>query len=231
MRIDHRSRAKVGIRLVSSPLLCQFYSSLLLLRNFSSPLPLCNVFFSAAESRRRISSPLPLCNVFFSTAESRQEINLLLSAFRIDNARLVLYVQICRKLSTQDIKLISCRTLHTSAGTWMKMHWIASLSSVELSVMKASRLLLVVQNRRRILCLCWEVHWTDFNLCLSLTNHKATELVHENRNGTYQWIVKPKTVQYEFKTGTRAPKLGVMLVGWGGNNGSTLTAGVIANQE
>ncbi|XP_058179523.1 inositol-3-phosphate synthase [Rhododendron vialii] len=65
----------------------------------------------------------------------------------------------------------------------------------------------------------------------SVYNYETTELVHENRNGTYQWIVKPKSVQYEFKTDTHVPKLGVMLVGWGGNNGSTLTGGVIANRE
>ncbi|KAL0344369.1 UNVERIFIED_CONTAM: Inositol-3-phosphate synthase [Sesamum angustifolium] len=65
----------------------------------------------------------------------------------------------------------------------------------------------------------------------SVYNYETTELVHENRNGAYQWIVKPKTVKYEFKTDTHVPKLGVMLVGWGGNNGSTLTAGVIANRE
>ncbi len=108
----------------------------------------------------------------------------------------------------------------------------------------------------------------------SVYNYDTTELVHENRNGTYQWIIKPKTVKYEFKTETHVPKLGfesksssflfferkkkikqfqdwfftyfsgsvlsfwfsfisgrVMLVGWGGNNGSTLTAGVIANRE
>ncbi|CAM8947183.1 unnamed protein product [Rhodiola kirilowii] len=65
----------------------------------------------------------------------------------------------------------------------------------------------------------------------SLYNYETTDLVHEARNGTYQWIVKPKTVQYEFKTQTHVPKLGVMLVGWGGNNGSTLTGGVIANRE
>lgn len=33
-----------------------------------------------------------------------------------------------------------------------------------------------------------------------------------------------------FKTDRRVPKLGVMLVGWGGNNGSTLTAGILANK-
>ncbi|KAI0495924.1 hypothetical protein KFK09_022231 [Dendrobium nobile] len=60
----------------------------------------------------------------------------------------------------------------------------------------------------------------------SIYNYETTELVHESRNGSYAWIVKPKTVVYEFKTDTRVPKLGVMLVGWGGNNGSTLTAAV-----
>lgn len=33
-----------------------------------------------------------------------------------------------------------------------------------------------------------------------------------------------------FKTLRRVPRTGVMLVGWGGNNGSTLTAGIIANK-
>jgi myo-inositol-1-phosphate synthase len=65
----------------------------------------------------------------------------------------------------------------------------------------------------------------------SVYSYETTELVHENRNNTYEWIVKPKTVKYEFKTQTNVPKLGVMLVGWGGNNGSTLTGGVIANRE
>ncbi|KAF8109597.1 hypothetical protein N665_0094s0063 [Sinapis alba] len=65
----------------------------------------------------------------------------------------------------------------------------------------------------------------------SVYDYETTEVVHENVNGAYQWIVKPKVVKYDFKTDTRVPKLGVMLVGWGGNNGSTLTAGVIANKE
>ncbi|WOK93309.1 inositol-3-phosphate synthase-like [Canna indica] len=62
-------------------------------------------------------------------------------------------------------------------------------------------------------------------------HYETTELVHESRDGAYHWIVRPKTVRYDFKTNTHVPKLGVMLVGWGGNNGSTLTAGVIANRE
>jgi len=43
----------------------------------------------------------------------------------------------------------------------------------------------------------------------SVYNYETTELVHENRNGTYQWIVKPKSVKYEFKTDTHVPKLGL----------------------
>lgn len=33
-----------------------------------------------------------------------------------------------------------------------------------------------------------------------------------------------------FKTEKAVPKTGVMLIGWGGNNGSTLTAGIMANK-
>jgi myo-inositol-1-phosphate synthase len=41
--------------------------------------------------------------------------------------------------------------------------------------------------------------------------------------------VKPSTQTYEFKTKTTVQKTGVMMVGWGGNNGSTLTACLLAN--
>jgi myo-inositol-1-phosphate synthase len=43
-------------------------------------------------------------------------------------------------------------------------------------------------------------------------------------------IITPKSTQYTFKTNTKVPKLGVMLVGWGGNNGTTFTGGVLANK-
>lgn len=51
------------------------------------------------------------------------------------------------------------------------------------------------------------VKYTE-NEIQSVYNYETTELVYENRDGTYQWIVKPKTVKYEFKTDTRVPKLG-----------------------
>lgn len=44
------------------------------------------------------------------------------------------------------------------------------------------------------------------------------------------WVARPETTEYQFKTDRRLPKLGVMLVGLGGNNGTTVTAGVLANK-
>jgi len=44
-------------------------------------------------------------------------------------------------------------------------------------------------------------------------------------------IVTPKETLYKFRTETKVPRLGVMIVGLGGNNGSTVVAGVIANRE
>ncbi|CAG5126613.1 unnamed protein product [Candidula unifasciata] len=43
-------------------------------------------------------------------------------------------------------------------------------------------------------------------------------------------IATPKEETYVFRTDRRVPKLGVMLVGWGGNNGTTVTAAVLANK-
>lgn len=42
----------------------------------------------------------------------------------------------------------------------------------------------------------------------SVYDYETTELVHEEKNGAYQWIVKPKSVKYEFKTDAHVPKLG-----------------------
>lgn len=43
-------------------------------------------------------------------------------------------------------------------------------------------------------------------------------------------FVKKVKKSVEVKTDTRVPKLGVLLVGLGGNNGSTFTAGILANK-
>ncbi|ODV91492.1 hypothetical protein CANCADRAFT_29911 [Tortispora caseinolytica NRRL Y-17796] len=54
-------------------------------------------------------------------------------------------------------------------------------------------------------------------------------LVETTAEGKYK--VKPVKEDYEFKLDLKVPKVGVMLVGWGGNNGSTLTATTIANRN
>ncbi|TLS30921.1 hypothetical protein PpBr36_03042 [Pyricularia pennisetigena] len=56
-----------------------------------------------------------------------------------------------------------------------------------------------------------------------------TTMVAKGDDGGY--IARPKQTAYDFKVDRKVPKVGVMLVGWGGNNGSTVTAAVIANRH
>jgi myo-inositol-1-phosphate synthase len=56
-----------------------------------------------------------------------------------------------------------------------------------------------------------------------------TTTVTRDENGMY--IATPQETVYDFKVDRRVPKTGVMLVGWGGNNGTTVTAGIIANRR
>jgi myo-inositol-1-phosphate synthase len=53
--------------------------------------------------------------------------------------------------------------------------------------------------------------------------------VSQNAEGKY--VAIPKETLYDFKVDRKVPKTGVMLVGWGGNNGTTVTAGIIANKR
>jgi len=45
-----------------------------------------------------------------------------------------------------------------------------------------------------------------------------------------QIVAVPKKTQYTFRTARRVPKVGVMLVGWGGNNGTTVSGAILANK-
>jgi myo-inositol-1-phosphate synthase len=56
-----------------------------------------------------------------------------------------------------------------------------------------------------------------------------TTAVTQDADGKY--VAAPKETVYDFKVDRKIPKLGMMLVGWGGNNGSTVTAGIIANRR
>lgn len=46
-----------------------------------------------------------------------------------------------------------------------------------------------------------------------------------------EWVVEPVKELFEFTLERKVPKLGLMLVGLGGNNGSTVAAGIIANRD
>ena len=56
-----------------------------------------------------------------------------------------------------------------------------------------------------------------------------TTTVSQAGNGKY--VATPKETVYDFKVDRKVGKVGMMLVGWGGNNGTTVTAGIIANRR
>ena len=56
-----------------------------------------------------------------------------------------------------------------------------------------------------------------------------TTSVSQAGNGKY--VATPKETVYDFKVERKVGKVGMMLVGWGGNNGTTVTAGIIANKR
>jgi myo-inositol-1-phosphate synthase len=71
------------------------------------------------------------------------------------------------------------------------------------------------------------VVYTDDAIKTKYTYHIATV----TSTPDYKYVAIPRTLTYHFKVDRKVPKVGVMLVGWGGNNGSTVTAGIIANRR
>lgn len=57
----------------------------------------------------------------------------------------------------------------------------------------------------------------------------CTTSVSKDEAGKY--VATPKETVYDFKVERAIPKTGMMLVGLGGNNGTTVTAGIIANRR
>lgn len=51
------------------------------------------------------------------------------------------------------------------------------------------------------------------------------------QTGEGKYVATPKETVYDFKVQRKVGKVGMMLVGWGGNNGTTVTAGIIANRQ
>ncbi|KAI0407714.1 myo-inositol-phosphate synthase [Xylaria palmicola] len=71
------------------------------------------------------------------------------------------------------------------------------------------------------------VTYTDSEI-LSKYTYRTTSVV-KGADGKY--VATPKETLYNFKVDRKIPKTGMMLVGWGGNNGTTVTAGIIANRR
>lgn len=71
-----------------------------------------------------------------------------------------------------------------------------------------------------------DVVYTDDEIRTKYVYH-TTSLKHATNGG---YIATPKETNYNFRTQRVVPKTGVLLVGWGGNNGSTVTAGILANR-
>lgn len=62
----------------------------------------------------------------------------------------------------------------------------------------------------------------------------TADYVYKNTSASIQdkkVVITPKETKFTFRTETKVPRLGVMLVGLAGNNGSTFVAGIVANRE
>jgi myo-inositol-1-phosphate synthase len=70
------------------------------------------------------------------------------------------------------------------------------------------------------------VKYTDADIT-SKYSYRTTEV--NVTDGKY--VASPKEKLYDFKTERKVGKVGLMLVGLGGNNGTTVTAGILANRQ
>jgi len=75
-------------------------------------------------------------------------------------------------------------------------------------------------------------------ICSDKVSYSPTEITAKFQYETTKVLktqnkieVHPVTCEFQFKTDRKVPRVGMMLVGWGGNNGTTVTAGIIANRE
>ncbi|XP_013399714.1 inositol-3-phosphate synthase 1-A [Lingula anatina] len=69
------------------------------------------------------------------------------------------------------------------------------------------------------------VRYTD-DFIESQYDYETTEVRKENG----KLVATPKKTRYTFRVERKVPRVGMMLVGWGGNNGSTVTAATLANK-
>lgn len=61
--------------------------------------------------------------------------------------------------------------------------------------------------------------------------HEQTTVTLESASNNAKYLISNETQTYTLKTDLKVPRVGLMLIGWGGNNGSTITASLIANRK
>ncbi|GAA5991192.1 hypothetical protein JCM5350_008234, partial [Sporobolomyces pararoseus] len=73
--------------------------------------------------------------------------------------------------------------------------------------------------------------YSEEELLAKYTFHSSAVKKSVDGNGQIKYEVKPVEKELEFKTLRKVPKTGLMLVGLGGNNGTTLVATILANKH
>lgn len=71
------------------------------------------------------------------------------------------------------------------------------------------------------------VHYSDQYIEVDY-QYQTTSVLSDGPSG---YTVRPETTELSIRTDRQVPRLGLMLVGWGGNNGSTITAALEANKR
>ena len=72
-----------------------------------------------------------------------------------------------------------------------------------------------------------DVEYTTDSIKAKYTYHTT----RVSKTESNKFTATPETTNLEFKTTTHIGRVGMMIVGWGGNNGSTVTASLIAHQQ
>lgn len=72
------------------------------------------------------------------------------------------------------------------------------------------------------------VKYTDDEIVAQYA-YDTTDVSFDEASGKVRAV--PRTRNFTFRTKRKVPKTGVMIVGWGGNNGTTFTAGILANKN
>lgn len=75
------------------------------------------------------------------------------------------------------------------------------------------------------------VTYSDDAISTRFQYHQTHVETIEKPDGKKEFVATPNVESYDFKTKTKVPKTGLMLVGLGGNNGSTIAAMVMANRH